>query len=92
MENFNFKRRIIVTGHVEAEVDQGVLSSDSHRQLGRNIKQYFHRLGIHSATVQIEYCQDSGKEEGCKLECPPSEVTGTKMPQCDLHSCCIKNK
>ena len=43
-------------------MDQGVLSSDSHRQLGRNIKQYFHRLGIHSATVQIEYCKDSGKE------------------------------
>ena len=87
-KSFSYKRRIIATGHVEAEA--GGLSTASHRVLGRDIKQYFHRLGIHSSTVQIEYSKDT--EEGCRLECPPSEVTGIRMPQCNLHTCCLKNK
>ena len=92
VESFSFPRKIIATGHVEVDVNQRDLSSESHRQLGLKIKQYFTRLGINSSTVQIEYSEDSGREEGCKLECPPSETTGIKLPQCDLDSCCIKKK
>ena len=49
-------RRIIVTGHVEVEpTDKGFLSHEYHFLIGKQIKDYFHDLGIHSTTIQIEY-------------------------------------
>ena len=78
-------RRIIATGHVEVEpLEKGVLSSEYHHLVGEQIKGFLHNIGIHSSTVQIEY-SDRGV---CSLECPPSEVTGLKDPDCSLHTCC----
>ena len=78
-------RRIIATGHVEVEpLEKGVLSSEYHHLVGEQIKAFLHNIGIHSSTVQIEY-SDRGV---CSLECPPSEVTGLKDPDCSLHTCC----
>ena len=87
-----FFRRIIATGHVEVQpVEKGVISSENHRLVGAQIKEYLHNIGIHSSTVQIEYFQpDNIRGAGCELECPPSEVTGLKDPQCSLYSCCQK--
>ena len=49
-------RRIIVTGHVEISAGRGhVLSREYHFRIGSRIKEYFHHLGIHSTTIQIEY-------------------------------------
>ena len=89
-------RRIIATGHVEVQpTEKGVVSSENHRLVGAQIKEYLHNIGIHSSTVQIEYFQqDTTRGDtrggGCELECPPSEVTGLKDPQCSLYSCCQK--
>ena len=85
-------RRIIATGHVEVQsVEKGVISSENHRLVGAQIKDYLHNLGIHSSTVQIEYFQPDSRGGGCELECPPSEVTGLKDPHCSLYSCCQKD-
>ena len=84
-------RRIIATGHVEVQpTEKGVVSSENHRLVGAQIKEYLHNIGIHSSTVQIEYFQQDLRGGGCGLECPPSEVTGLRDPQCSLYSCCQK--
>ena len=70
--------------------EKGVISSENHRLVGAQIKEYLHNIGIHSSTVQIEYFQPDRGVGGCELECPPSEVTGLKDPQCSLYSCCQK--
>ena len=73
-------------------MEKGVMSCDSHRLVGEQIKDYLHTVGIHSTTVQIEYLRAglAGTQGGCELECPPCEVTGLKDPQCSLYSCCQK--
>ena len=71
-------------------VEKGVISSENHRLVGAQIKEYLHNIGIHSSTVQIEYSQADRRGGGCVMECPPSEVTGLKDPQCSLYSCCQK--
>ena len=87
--NYLYSRRIIATGHVEVEpLEKGVVSSVYHREVGEQIKEYLHNIGIHSTTVQIEYTSEQGR---CELECPPSEDTGLKDPRCSLHSCCQAN-
>ena len=70
-------------------MEKGVISSENHRLVGAQIKEYLHNIGIHSSTVQIEYFQPDHRG-GCELECPPSEVTGLKDPQCSLYRCCQK--
>ena len=49
-------RRVVASCHLEMfPPDQGSEPVDHHMTLARNVKEYFHKAGIHSTTIQLEY-------------------------------------
>ena len=49
-------RRVVASCHLEMiGPAQGTESVEHHMTLARNVKEYFHKAGIHSTTIQLEY-------------------------------------
>merc|ERR1719411_118677 len=65
-------RRVVASCHLEMfPPDQGSEPVDHHMTLARNVKEYFHKAGIHSTTIQLEYTGSEIQSAGsCKLLCP----------------------
>ena len=49
-------RRVVASCHLEMfPPAQGTEPVRHHMALARNVKEYFHKAGIHSTTIQLEY-------------------------------------
>jgi len=79
-------RRVVASCHLE------ILAQDSsedpvshHMRVAREIKEFFHKEGIHSTTIQLEYSPGS---DGCQLECPKKEEVEALSIDCIESSCC----
>lgn len=79
-------KRIILTGHVEINLPKEVREFDC--LVGKQIKSYFHSLGIHSTTIQFEYGFNDFSNDGCQMVCPGDQMTGEL--DCDENTCCLR--
>merc|ERR1712032_474197 len=61
------------------------LNSMGLNEVGRDVKEFLHREGIHSTTVQLEY--HLNRSGDCVLACP-SDTSGQTNPDCVEASCC----
>ena len=64
----------------------------SNFQVAENIKEFFHKEGIHSTTIQPEFVDyhptaDSKGDEDCVLNCPPGPGS-IPAPACEASKCC----
>ena len=59
--------------HLEvAEARDGEDPVQHNMMVARQVKEFFHREGIHSTTIQLEFSPGSRPEERlCQFECPP---------------------
>ena len=57
--------------------------------MGREVKEFFHREGIHSTTIQLETRLESGH---CQFECPRTDEESQEglSRECVESSCCRK--
>ena len=75
-------RRVVASCHLELREPAG-----GEVKVARDVKEFFHREGIHSTTIQLE----SGPETGlCQFECPSNdEESQTGLSNdCRESSCC----
>jgi len=78
-------RRVVASCHLEVSPPV-----DDHMSVAREVKEFFHKEGIHSTTIQLEYSPGSGL---CQLVCPSpttSHHEDIKIPsaECLESSCC----
>ena len=67
-------RRVVASCHLEMTPPPlGTEPVDHHMDVARQVKEFFHKAGIHSTTIQLEYWSSIGEknlEESCQLTCP----------------------
>ena len=67
-------RRVVASCHLEMTPPPlGTEPVDHHMDVARQVKEFFHKAGIHSTTIQLEYWSSSGEknlEGSCQLTCP----------------------
>lgn len=79
--------RVIASVHLEvARPPSDICNVDTHMDIAKQIKEYFHSQGIHSTTIQLEYTDSKILDEGCQVRCP--SPLGTPAPCCVTNSCC----
>ena len=62
--------------------------------VARQVKEFFHREGIHSTTIQLEFSPGS-RPEGrlCQFECPPGSDQESQAVSMDcLESSCCRER
>jgi len=53
------------------------------------VKEYFHKAGIHSTTIQLEYGSELQSTGSCRLLCPKKSLSSGEMSlNCIESSCC----
>ena len=69
-------RRVVASCHLEMTPPPlGTEPVDHHMDVARQVKEFFHKAGIHSTTIQLEYWSakmPSNSQGTCQLECPPN--------------------
>ena len=57
--------------------------------VARQVKEFFHREGIHSTTIQLEFSAGSGQGRLCQFSCPsPDQESQGINSDCLESSCC----
>jgi len=80
--------RVVASCHLELqEPDKGVEPVKHNMMVAKQVKEFFHKEGIHSTTIQLEYSPESGL---CQFECPTTDLEsqGGKSADCIESSCC----
>jgi len=84
--------RIIASCHLEmSRPEAGRDPINHHMDVAREVKEFFHRAGIHSTTIQLEYSslETSPTSERCHLLCPKIFLSsGLLSSDCQDSSCC----
>ena len=77
-------RRVVASCHLEMTPPPiGTEPVDHHMHVARQVKEFFHKAGIHSTTIQLEYWSaklPSNSQGTCQLECPPNHSV-EKLPE-----------
>ena len=77
-------RRVVASCHLEMTPPPiGTEPVDHHMHVARQVKEFFHKAGIHSTTIQLEYWSpklSSNSQGTCQLECPPNHSV-KKLPE-----------
>jgi len=88
--------RVIASCHLEmSRPDTGGDPVTHHMEVAREVKEFFHREGIHSTTIQLEYSTvvTSPGSASCHLLCPKTFLpSGVLSPQCEEGSCCRNSR
>jgi zinc transporter 1 len=67
--------------HVRVSYDFKREGSGEYMRLAREIRRCLHEYGIHSTTIQPEFCED-GREAGARKDRPPASEPGTEDESC----------
>jgi zinc transporter 1 len=93
-------RRVVASCHLEMTPPPlGTEPVDHHMDVARQVKEFFHKAGIHSTTVQLEYWSPKLSRAGekndlgsCQLTCPRKESSSSgefkASTECVEDTCC----
>merc|ERR1712183_222519 len=84
-------RRVVASCHLEMTPPPlGTESVDHHMEVARQVKEFFHKAGIHSTTIQLEYATLRQGGNSCRLLCPKKSISspGEMSSDCLESSCC----
>jgi len=93
-------RRVVASCHLEMTPPPlGTESVDHHMDVARQVKEFFHKAGIHSTTIQLEYWSPKLSRAGdkndlgsCQLTCPRKESSSSgefkASTECVEDTCC----
>ena len=78
-------RRVVASCHLEMTPPPlGTEPVDHHMDVARQVKEFFHKAGIHSTTIQLEYWSPKLTRAGekndlgsCQLTCPRKESSSS---------------
>ena len=78
-------RRVVASCHLEMTPPPlGTEPVDHHMDVARQVKEFFHKAGIHSTTIQLEYWSPKLSRSGgnnnlgtCQLKCPRKESSSS---------------
>ena len=78
-------RRVVASCHLEMTPPPlGTEPVDHHMDVARQVKEFFHKAGIHSTTIQLEYWSPKLSRAGekndlgsCQLTCPRKESSSS---------------
>ena len=78
-------RRVVASCHLEMTPPPiGTEPVDHHMHVARQVKEFFHKAGIHSTTIQLEYWSPKLSRSGgnnnlgtCQLKCPRKESSSS---------------
>lgn len=80
-------RRVVASCHLEMfPPEKGEEPVAHHMTAAREVKEYFHKAGIHSTTIQLEYGSEMQSSGSCRLLCPGKEQELAR--DCIESSCC----
>lgn len=88
-------RRVVASCHLEMTFPEpGVEPVDHHMQVARDVKEFFHKAGIHSTTIQLEYgsLMQSNNNGSCRLLCPKKSLSGGDVSSDCLESSCCRER
>lgn len=73
--------RIIASAHIKCR------NLSEYMRIAEEVKEFFHKEGIHSTTIQPEFAELNAEKEGrqCSLECGPDKT-------CYTNTCCATKK
>jgi len=82
--------RVVASCHLSLSQPGGEDPIKYNMKVARQVKEFFHREGIHSTTIQLE----SGPESGlCQLECPsPDQESQEGLSSDCLESSCCRER
>merc|ERR1712080_325643 len=92
--------RVVASCHLEMTPPPiGTEPVDHHMHVARQVKEFFHKAGIHSTTIQLEYWSPKLSRSGgnnnlgtCQLKCPRKESSSSgefkANAECLENSCC----
>lgn len=82
--------RVVASCHLELnEPEMGVEPVEHNMALARQVKEFFHKEGIHSTTIQLEYSPGSGF---CQFECPKKDTESQIISSDCLESSCCRER
>jgi len=93
-------RRVVASCHLEMTPPPlGTEPVDHHMDVARQVKEFFHKAGIHSTTIQLEYWSPKLSRAGekndlgsCQLTCPRKESSSSgefkASTECVEDTCC----
>jgi len=93
-------RRVVASCHLEMTPPPlGTEPVDHHMDVARQVKEFFHKAGIHSTTIQLEYWSPKLTRAGekndlgsCQLTCPRKESSSSgefkASTECVQDTCC----
>merc|ERR1719242_1492924 len=93
-------RRVVASCHLEMfPPPLGTEPVDHHMDVARQVKEFFHKAGIHSTTIQLEYWSPKLSRAGekndlgsCQLTCPRKESSSSgefkASAECVEDTCC----
>jgi len=93
-------RRVVASCHLEMTPPPlGTEPVDHHMDVARQVKEFFHKAGIHSTTIQLEYWTPKLSRAGekndlgsCQLTCPRKESSSSgefkASTECVEDTCC----
>ena len=62
---------------------------EQNMMVARQVKEFFHREGIHSTTIQLEFSPGSGQGQSCQFQCPSRDQESQALnTDCLQSSCC----
>ena len=78
-------RRVVASCHLEMTPPPlGTEPVDHHMDVARQVKEFFHKAGIHSTTIQLEYWTpklsisgEKSSQGSCQLKCPTNHSLAT---------------
>merc|ERR1719397_2168627 len=78
-------RRVVASCHLEMTPPPlGTEPVDHHMDVARQVKEFFHKAGIHSTTIQLEYWTpklsisgEKSSQGSCQLKCPSNHSLAT---------------
>ena len=78
-------KRVVASCHLEMTPPPiGTEPVDHHMHVARQVKEFFHKAGIHSTTIQLEYWSPKLSRSGgnnnlgtCQLKCPRKESSSS---------------
>ena len=92
---FFFPRRVVASCHLEvAEAGDREDPVQHNMMVARQVKEFFHREGIHSTTIQLEFIPGSGSDgRQCQFECPAGSDLESQAVNMDcLESSCCRER
>jgi len=82
--------RVVASCHLEVAEHSADQDPVQHNMMvARQVKEFFHKEGIHSTTIQLEFSQGSGE---CQFSCPSPDLESHQVNTDCLESRCCRQR